>query len=47
MFVDASDIAIGSVLMQEDCGGGWFWLVYYANMTLSMVENNYSVIERE
>ena len=46
VFVDASDIAIGSVLMQEQTQG-WFWPVYYASRRLSVAEKNYSVTERE
>ena len=41
VFVDASDIANGSVLMQL------IEPVYYASRKLSKAERNYSVIERE
>ena len=41
VFVDASDIATGSVLMQL------IEPVYYASRKLSKAERNYSVIERE
>lgn len=46
IFVDASDVAIGSVLMQEQ-QAGWFCPIYYANCRLSVVEKNYSVMEWE
>ena len=46
VFVDASDVAVGSVLMQETTAG-WFRPVYYASRRLSTAEKNYSVTERE
>ena len=46
MFVDASDIAVGAVLMQEK-DKGWYKLVYYASRMLTKAEHNYSVTERE
>ena len=46
VFVDAFDVAIGSVLMQEQTQG-WFRLVYYASCRLSKAKCNYSVTERE
>ena len=46
VFVDASDIAIGSTLMQ--CTPpNWYQPVYYASRHLSAVEKNYSTTERE
>ena len=46
MFGDASDIAMGAVLMQEK-QKGWFRLVYYASKVLTRAERNYFVTERE
>jgi hypothetical protein len=46
VFVDASDIAIGSVLMQK-YEKNWFRPVYYASRRLSKAERNYSTTERE
>lgn len=46
IFVDASDHAIGSVLMQEQTPS-WFRPVYYASQRLSTAEKNYSVKKRE
>jgi hypothetical protein len=46
VFVDASDIAIGSVLMQK-YGKNWFRPVYYASPRLSKAERNYWTTERE
>lgn len=46
VFVDASDRAIGSVLMQEQTPS-WFCPIYYASHRLSSVEQNYLVTERE
>jgi hypothetical protein len=46
VFVHASDIAIGSVLMQK-YEKNWFRLVYYASRRLSKAERNYSTTERE
>ena len=46
VFVDASDIAIGSVLMQVT-DPKWYRLVYYAIRKLSKAERNYSTTERE
>ena len=46
VFVDASDVAIGSVLMQEK-QERWYRLVFYASRGLSSAEKNYSVTERE
>ena len=45
VFVDASDVAIGAVLMQEK-EKGWHRPVYYASQMLTATEKNYSVIER-
>jgi hypothetical protein len=44
--MDASDIAIGSVLMQM-YEKNWFRPVYYASQRLSKAERNYSTTERE
>ena len=46
VFVDASEVAIGSVLMQlhEE---NWYRPVYYASRRLSKAEKNYSTTERE
>ena len=46
VFDDASDIAIGSVLMQLT-KPKWYHPVYYASRKLSKAERNYSTIERE
>ena len=46
VFVDASDMAIGSTLMQLT-KPNWYRLVYYASRKLSTVERNYSTTERE
>jgi hypothetical protein len=46
VFVDASDKAIGSVLMQK-YEKNWFRPVYYASRRLSKAEKNYSTTERE
>ena len=46
VFVDASDIAIGSALMQLE-EPNWYMLVYYASRKLSTAERNYSTTERE
>ena len=44
VFVDASDIAIGSALMQLE-EPNWYRLVYYASRKLSTVERNYPTTE--
>ena len=46
VFIDASDIAIRSVLMQLT-EPKWYQPVYYASRKLSKVERNYSTTERE
>ena len=46
VFVDASEIAIGTVLMQLT-EPNWYRLVYYASRKLSTAECNYSTMERE
>ena len=46
VFVDASDIAIGSALMQLS-EPNWYRPVYYASRKLSSAERNYSTTERE
>ena len=46
VFVDASDVAIGSVLMQLT-EPKWYRSVYYASRKLSKAERNYSTTERE
>ena len=43
MFVDASDITIGSALMQLT-EPNWYRPVYYASRKLSTVEHNYSTM---
>ena len=44
VFVDASDVAIGSALMQ--CTPlTWYWPMYYASRRLSTTEKNYSTTE--
>ena len=44
--MDASDIAIGSVLMQRT-PPNWFRPVYYTSHRLSQAEKNYSTTEKE
>ena len=46
VFVDASDIKIGSALMQLT-EPNWYRPVYYASRKLSTAERNYSTTERE
>ena len=46
VFVDASNIAIGSALMQFT-EPNWYRPVYYASRKLSTAERNYSTTERE
>ena len=46
IFVDASDIAIGSALMQKT-PPNWYRPVYYASSRLSTTKRNYSTMERE
>ena len=46
VFVDASDIAIGSVLMQVT-KPKWYQPVYYASRKISKAEQNYLTMERE
>ena len=46
VFVDASDIAIGRILMQLT-ELKWYQPVYYASRKLSRAERNYSTTERE
>ena len=46
VFVDASDIVIGSALMQLE-EPNWYMPVYYASRKLSTTERNYSTTERE
>ena len=46
VFVDASDIAIGSALMQLS-EPNWYRPVYYTSRKLSTTERNYSATERE
>ena len=46
VFVDALDIAIGAILMQEK-QKLWFRPIYYASKMLIPVEKNYTVTERE
>ena len=46
VFVDASDIAIGSVLTQLE-EPNWYRPVYYVSRKLSTAKRNYSTIEKE
>ena len=46
VFVDASHIAIGAVLMQEKVKG-CFRPIYYASRGLTTAEQNYIVTEKE
>ena len=46
LFVDASDIAVGAVLMQEKIKG-WFKPIYSASRLMTAAEKNYTVTERE
>ena len=46
IYVDASNVAIGSVLSQND-DKGRDHPIYYASRQLVQVEKNYSVTERE
>jgi hypothetical protein len=46
VFVNASDIAIGSILMQK-YDKNWFRPVYYVSRQLSKAEKNYSTMEWE
>ena len=46
VYVDASDMAVGVVLMQEKVKG-WFRPVYYASQMLKAPEKNYTVTKRE
>ena len=46
IFIDASDMAIGSVLMQMT-PPNWYQPVYYASSCLSVADKNYSPAERE
>ena len=46
VFVDASNIAIGSALMQKT-PPNWYRPVYYASRRLSTTKRNYSTMERE
>ena len=46
VFVDASDVAIGSALMQLS-EPRWYRPFYYASRNLSIAEQNYSTTERE
>ena len=46
VFVDALDVAIGAILMQEK-QKGWYRPIYYASKMLSPAEKNYTVTERE
>ena len=45
VFVDASNVAIGSLLMQLS-EPSWYKLVYYVSRKLSTAQRNYSTIER-
>ena len=46
VFIDVSDITIGSALM-ELIEPNWYKPVYYASQKLSTTERNYSTTERE
>ena len=46
VFVDSSDVAIGSVLMQLT-ETKWYMRVYYVSRKLSKAEKNYSTTEPE
>ena len=46
LFVDASDIAVGAVLMQEKIKG-WFRPIYYASRLMTAAEKDYTVTGRE
>ena len=46
VFIDVSDIPIGSALMQLT-EPKWYRLVYYASQKLSQAEQNYSTTKRE
>ena len=46
VFIDAFDIAIGSILMQLT-DPKWYQLVYYTSRKLSKAKRNYSTTERE
>ncbi|MCO5580356.1 hypothetical protein L7F22_034222 [Adiantum nelumboides] len=46
IFVDASHLAVGAALMQEQ-RRGWLRPIYYANRVLTPAEKNYIVTERE
>ena len=47
IFVDASDVAIGSALMQLLDSPNWYRPVYYASRKLSTAERKYLTTERE
>ncbi len=46
VYVDASDMAVGAILMEEKVQG-WFRPIYYASRMLNSTEKNYTVTERE
>ena len=46
VFVDASDVAIGSALMHMT-PPNWYRPIYYASRRLSAAERNYLTMERE
>ena len=46
VFVDVSNVAIGSALMQKT-PPNWYQPVYYASQRLSIAEKNYSTTEHE
>ena len=46
IFVDASNMAVGAILMQEK-QTGWYRPVYYASKVLTSAERSYSVTQRE
>ena len=46
VFVDASDVAVGAMLMQEK-EKGWYRPLYYANRVLTSAERKYTVTKGE
>ena len=47
MFVDASDIAVGSVLMQKDDNDNMYKPVCYFSKKLNKCQKNYSITDKE
>ena len=46
VYTDASDIALGSALMQEQIYG-YIQSIYYASMALTKIKRNYNTTKRE